>query len=157
MLSRVAHLSKISNIKNLTRIINVSNNHKRGLCWMYNNKNSFTIGLTRETVETYDGIDMIDINKNDYIKYNDQLCFIESSIFVESIKAPFDCKIIDRNEDIMKYINIEPECEENAWIIKIEPVIMNSALTYNIPVALNKFLETYRRSSTHNHIPLHHL
>jgi len=144
MLSRVAHLSKISNIKNLTRIINVSNNHKRGLCWMYNNKNSFTIGLTRETVETYDGIDMIDINKNDYIKYNDQLCFIESSIFVESIKAPFDCKIIDRNED-------------NAWIIKIEPVIMNSALTYNIPVALNKFLETYRRSSTHNHIPLHHL
>ena len=125
---------------------NIMNITKRNICWIKHNNGIFTIGLTKDTIDTYEGIDSISINKNTFVKFDEELCFIESAKFVESINSPFDCKIVERNSEIMNYINVTPEIEETSWIIKIEPVLMNNALSLDVPNTLEHYFNAFRNS-----------
>ena len=119
---------------------------KRNLCWIKHDKGIYSIGLTRKTVEMYQGINFIDINKNAFVKYNDELCFIESEQFVESINAPFDCKIIKKNKYILDTINIDSENKEHSWIVKVEPVIWSNSVNISITESFENYFRNYRNS-----------
>ena len=65
----------------------------------------------------------IDFNfeTDDIVKKDEELINIESVKSVEAICAPFDCKIIENNDNIMDdidFVNEIPECENNSWLIK---------------------------------------
>ena len=81
--------SRISRISNYRNICNFNNIIRRNLCWIKKNDGLYSIGLTRETLDIYERIDYIQINKNYFVRYNDELCFIESANIVESINSFF--------------------------------------------------------------------
>ena len=138
MLSRITRLVSSNNISKI--------NNVRNLCWMKNNNGIYSIGLTNETVYNYEGINSININNNYFVKFNDELCFIESEKFVESLIAPFDCKIVEKNKKILETINIDPENQEYSWIVKIEPVIWGNSLNISITQSLNNYFNNYRNT-----------
>ena len=138
MLSRI---TRIVSPKNISKI-----NTVRNLCWMKNNDGIYSIGLTNETVYNYEGINSININNNYFVKFNDELCFIESEKFVESLIAPFDCKIVEKNKKILDTINIDPENQEYSWIVKVEPVIWGNSLNISITQSLNNYFNNYRNT-----------
>lgn len=117
---------------------------KRNLCWIKQENGIYSIGLTRKTVEIYKGINFIDINKNLFVKFNDELCIVESEQFVESINAPFDCKIVKKNKNILDTINIDSENEEYSWIVKVEPIIWGSSINISLTETLDKYFQNYR-------------
>ena len=125
---------------------NIMNITKRNICWIKHNNGIFTIGLTKDTIDTYEGIDSISINKNTFVKFDEELCFIESAKFVESINSPFDCKIVERNSEILNYINVTPEIEETSWIIKIEPVLMNNSLSLDVVFSIDTLIRLDRQT-----------
>ena len=58
-------------------------------------------------------------NKEDIIKENEEIVVLESVKATDSIKAPFDCVLIENNDEVennQEQINKDPE---NTWIIKI--------------------------------------
>ena len=133
-------------LSRITRVVSSKINNVRNLCWMKNNNGIYSIGLTNETVFNYECIKSIDINNNYFVKFNDELCFIESKKFVESLIAPFDCKIVEKNKKILETINIEPENQEYSWIVKVEPVVWGNSLNISITQSLNNYFNNYRNT-----------
>ena len=58
--------------------------------------------------------------KGDKISKNDELAIIESVKATDSVKAPFDCELIENNiklEDSLDIINNHPD---KTWIVKVK-------------------------------------
>jgi glycine cleavage system H lipoate-binding protein len=140
----------------LTKIPRISIG-KRNLCWIKQDNGIYSIGLTRKTVEIYQGINFIDINKNTFVKFNHELCFIESDKFVESINSPFDCKIIKKNKYILDTINIDSENKEHSWIVKVEPIIFGNSIDVSLSQTLQNYFNNYRNSQSIPDIQVAHL
>ena len=50
---------------------------------------------------------------------------IESVKAVADIKAPFDCKVLEKNiilEDDFSCLNENLKCEDNSWILKLKKI-----------------------------------
>jgi glycine cleavage system H protein len=95
--------------------------------WIARENNIIKLGVTKNAIEQLGELVYIDFNfeNNDIVKKDEEIINIESVKSVESICAPFDCKIIDNNISILEdldVINDNPECENKSWIIKIEEV-----------------------------------
>ena len=52
------------------------------------------------------------------------MVIIESIKAAESIEAPYDCILLENNnlleDNLDNTINLDPECEDNSWIVKIK-------------------------------------
>lgn len=111
-------------LANVRRIFqNVNTIQKRNFYWISKKNNIYLIGLKKQTVENMNGIYYLEINKDSYIRKNNSLCNFESLNLINTIYAPFDCKIVRKNIKILETINTEPESINNSWILKIKPVI----------------------------------
>ena len=85
------------------------------------------IGLSSEALDKLDEILYLEysVEENEIINKNEELVVIESSKTVDYINAPFDCKIINLNNSLLKNlepINKNPECEDNSWILELEKI-----------------------------------
>lgn len=93
--------------------------------WLLNENGIRKIGIDKEGGEMMGEIVYVDfnVNENQNVNKDEELVFIESVKAVESIKAPFDCKVIELNkklEDDLVLLNENPECINNSWILKLE-------------------------------------
>ena len=93
--------------------------------WLSQSKENTKIGLSKNAIEQLGDLIYVEPNheKGDIVYQNDELVVIESIKAVDSIKAPYDCIIIENNENINEVIdsiNENPECVDNSWIIKID-------------------------------------
>ena len=127
---------KIVASKNINRIINIS---RRNLCWMKNQNGIYTLGITKKTINNYFNVNSIHFNENKFVKSNSELFVIETNNFIEGVDAPFDCKVIKKNNEAINYINIDPENIEISWIIKIKPIVWNK----NINKSFYNYFEDY--------------
>jgi len=83
------------------------------------------MGISHEARKELGGITFIDyiIEPQDIIDKDNELITIESIKAVATIQAPFNCEIVEVNENLendLDSINKNPECEETSWIIKLK-------------------------------------
>lgn len=95
-------------------------NQCRNLTWEFPSKSYKKIGLEKDTVSIYEGITSIKFNGNKNIKKGDVLFEVESNTNINNkFKANDDCTVIEKNENVMKTLNKDPENNEKSWILKI--------------------------------------
>lgn len=98
--------------------------------WIYNHRDYTSIGLTKNSLLELNDLIYIDftVNKGDVVKENEEMVTIESVKTVETIKAPYDCVILQINESLsepgeaLDYLNEVPENFEDSWIIRIDKI-----------------------------------
>ena len=91
--------------------------------WLCENKNKF--GITSGAVEQMGEIVFLEYNCNpgDFLAKDTEMAVIESVKSVQVLNTPFDCIVMENNnnlEECLDSLNENPECEENSWIIKLE-------------------------------------
>ena len=94
--------------------------------WFIKENNTIKIGLANSAIENMSELVYLEYPSsiNDNISKDEDIVILESVKSVESIKAPFDCKIVDQNtslENDLDDINRDPE-DVNNWIIEIKEV-----------------------------------
>lgn len=130
--------------RSIKNIPNVSN---RTLCWIKNYDGLFSIGINQKTLDMFMEINYVEITRDNFVKNEHDLCFIKNNKFLETIKAPFDCKIIERNYNILETINTNPENENHSWIVRVEPIIWGQ--TWKIPLdeTIDNYFNNYRNKT----------
>ena len=97
------------------------NKQIRRLYWVKNVKDYKLIGLDKDTISIFEGINSISFNKNRNLKSGDVMFMLSSNT---SLNKDFYSKeyieILERNEDAINYINIEPENHKTSWIVKVK-------------------------------------
>ena len=93
--------------------------------WISSTNNITKLGITKNAIEQMGEIVYVDytLENNDVVSKDDEIAVIESVKATESILAPFDCKIIENNLELVEnldYLNESSECEDNSWILKLE-------------------------------------
>ena len=83
------------------------------------------IGISNKAIEELGELIYVDycVDKKQKLNMNEELVSIESIKAVNAINAPYDCEVININEDIMNnldYLNNNPECEENSWFLELK-------------------------------------
>jgi len=89
--------------------------------WILKKNNIYHMGLSKNATKQFGEIIYLEyqFNKEDIIKENEEIVVLESVKATDSIKAPFDCVLIENNDEVennQEQINKDPE---NTWIIKI--------------------------------------
>lgn len=110
-------------LRKFATIINPMNIRKRNLMWVdteLDNPNILKLGVTEKTVKEFGKINDIKISKDNTVMFNQELIIIENDLMMKYYTAPYDCMIIERNNNVN--INISPE-NHNNWIIKIIPLM----------------------------------
>ena len=110
----------------------VTKSIKRSIHWISkSNQNIYTIGLQKNKIEK---INNIVTSKRNFISKYDILTKIYTNTFDYSIKAPFDCEIINLNKSA--YLNSKyNDNEDKLWLLKIKPI------DYYWTQALNQILK----------------
>ncbi len=95
--------------------------------WISSTNNITKLGITKNAIEQMGEIVYVDytLENNDVVSKDDEIVVIESVKATESILAPFDCKIIENNLELVEnldYLNESSECEDNSWILKLERI-----------------------------------
>ena len=63
------------------------------------------------------------VEKGDIIDKETDLVILESVKASDSIIAPFNCEIVEINEEHdLEYINENPECREKSWLVKMKKI-----------------------------------
>ena len=80
-------------------------------------------GITHEAMEQLNELVYVEYNimEGDVVSKDEELVVIESVKATATINAPFDCKIIEINQEIeddLDIVNIDPECEDTSWFVK---------------------------------------
>lgn len=93
--------------------------------WISSTNNITKLGITKNAIEQMGEIVYVDytLENNDVVSKDDEIVVIESVKATESVFAPFDCKIIENNLELVEnldYLNESSECEDNSWILKLE-------------------------------------
>ena len=121
MIRRIHHI--ISN-KNIIRFH--SNLHQ----WVIPSQedpNIFKLGYSKKTLDDLDRVTYINFNsqKGEIIRKDAEISSIESIKMTGQLNAPFECKLVQNNEELAYVDNLwevleNPECETNSWIVEIE-------------------------------------
>ena len=95
--------------------------------WISSTNNITKLGITKNAIEQMGEIVYVDytLENNDIVSKDDEIVVIESVKATESVFAPFDCKIIENNLELVEnldYLNENSECEDNSWILKLERI-----------------------------------
>jgi glycine cleavage system H protein len=131
-LNNFAKLSKTQyQISKQFRQFSITNNLNQNLKytetheWLSESKEFTKVGLSKHAVEQLGDLIYIEpqYEIGEIVHQDDELVVIESVKAVDSIRAPFDCIIVENNEntdELIDSINQNPECVDNSWVIKIE-------------------------------------
>lgn len=93
--------------------------------WHYTAKDYIKIGLSSNAVEQLGELVFIEFQNEpgELLEKGDEIVSIESVKAVNGVVVPFDCILVENNEnhlDNLENLNENPECEENSWIIKVK-------------------------------------
>ena len=93
--------------------------------WISDVKEGVKFGITENAVEQMGEIVFLEYGSvsGDVVEKNDELATIESVKSVQILNAPFDCVVVETNnnlEECLDSLNESPEDEENSWIFKLE-------------------------------------
>lgn len=95
----------------------------RNLTWEASSNSYKKIGLEKDTISIYEGIRNIKFNKNKNVKKGEILFEVESDTNVNNkFIASNDCIVVEKNKEVMKNLNIDPENKEKSWILKISDI-----------------------------------
>ena len=86
---------------------------------------SYKMGLAKSGLEEFTELVFIDFPSEigDIVEEGDDLVIMESVKASDSIAAPYDCQIVNLNEDYdLDAINGNPECIDSSWLVEIKPV-----------------------------------
>ena len=89
------------------------------------NAPSYKMGLAKSGLEEFSELVFIDFPSEigNTIEQGDDLVIMESVKASDTIAAPYDCQIVNLNEDYdLDAINGNPECIDNSWLVEIKPV-----------------------------------
>ena len=84
------------------------------------------IGITKYALEQLNEIVYLEFQRDqgDKLEKGEDMVIIESIKAAESIEAPYDCILLENNnlleDNLDNTINLDPECEDNSWIVKIK-------------------------------------
>ena len=68
----------------------------------------------------------ISINPKDYVKFDEEIIYLNIDNYINYIHAPFDCRIIKKNYNILEDFKCGFHHSSSLWIVKIEPVKFNN-------------------------------
>ena len=93
--------------------------------WYCSTKDYTKIGLSSNAVEQLGELVFIEFQNEpgELLEKGDEIVSIESVKAVNGVVVPFDCILVENNEnhlDNLENLNENPECEENSWIIKVK-------------------------------------
>jgi glycine cleavage system H protein len=90
--------------------------------WILKNKNSYDIGITYNAIEKLSELVYIEFlnEQGSKVLKDDDLVIVESVKATDSIKAPFDCVILDNNIEIENSLDLINKNPEETWIIKVQ-------------------------------------
>ena len=93
--------------------------------WLFHSDEYTKIGITKNAAEQFGDLVFIEhaFEENEEVKKGEELVVLESVKATESINAPFNCIVIENNEDVTEkpeLINEDPENVDDSWLIKIE-------------------------------------
>lgn len=131
---RSINVNKINNIRNMNNIRNI--NTTRYLQnrivndseeWFIEHKDYTLVGITQKAIEEMNEIVYLDfeVEKQSKVVKDDEIVTLESIKSVESIRAPYDCIILDTNnnlEDNLDVLNNNPDSETESWIVKLRKI-----------------------------------
>lgn len=107
--------------KDLGVFLNTNINQFRRLCWVKNEKDYKLIGLEKSTISIFEGISNITFNTNKKLESGDIMFSVGSNTPLnKDFYTRKNGEILERNEDAINYINIDPENYETSWIVKIK-------------------------------------
>ena len=140
---------------NLNSLLILKRHNIRNFYWTKYKDGIYTIGLKNETLNLHSNIDYVEFNKELYVNQGDTLCLIGSDTFTNNIISPFNCKIYNKNYNILRTINIDAEREDESWIIKLQPLIYNRQRNFDFDIA--KYIEYIKEDQDSNKIPVYAL
>jgi len=90
-----------------------------------NEEGIIKMGITKKAGEELGEVTFIDylVDPSMTVENEEELVTIESVKAVAAIKAPFNCEIVEINEEFennLDSINENAECEEKSWILKLK-------------------------------------
>lgn len=93
--------------------------------WHYTTNDYIKIGLSSNAIEQLGELVFIEFQNEpgELLEKGDEIVSIESVKAVNGVVVPFDCILVENNEnhlDNLENLNENPECEENSWIIKVK-------------------------------------
>tara|TARA_B100001057_G_scaffold401677_1_gene413236 strand:- start:795 stop:1223 length:429 start_codon:yes stop_codon:yes gene_type:complete len=97
--------------------------------WLYRTIESTKVGLTENAIEQLGDLVYIEyqVGKGDVVEEGDEIVSIESVKATDEIKAPFDCVILEINNEVedsietfLDKINQSPENTDDSWLFKID-------------------------------------
>ena len=93
--------------------------------WLFHTDKYTKIGITKSATEQFGDLVFIEhaCEENEEVEEGEELVVLESVKATESINAPFNCIVVENNEEVAErpeLINEDPENIENSWLIKIE-------------------------------------
>ena len=100
------------NVRNYSNIIYCKNNYN----------NTFNIGIKSKYL---DYISNIQVRKNSIINMDEELFRFQYKNNIIPFYSPFDCRIIDKNEESCYYLYCK-YYQKDFWVLKIEPIVFNS-------------------------------
>lgn len=95
--------------------------------WLLKENDIYKIGLTENSANELGELVYMEFNTlvDESADESVDLVIIESVKASASIIAPFECVVVENNEEIvneLNNINENPECEESSWLVKIRKV-----------------------------------
>ena len=121
MIRRIHHIISNKNI-----ISSYSNLHQWVIPFQ-KDSNIFRLGYSKKTLDDLGRVTYINFNsqKGDIMRKDAEISSIEIFKITGQLNAPFDCKLVQNNEELAYVDNLwelleNPECETNSWIVEIE-------------------------------------
>lgn len=91
--------------------------------WLIDCGKYYKLGISNQALEELSEVIYVEFYPENEYQEDDTMVAIESVKAVADIKAPFDCEIIEKNENLeddYSCLNENPECEHLSWILKLK-------------------------------------
>ena len=133
-LLRNINANRINNIRNNINIRNINTTRilKNRFVndseeWFIDYKDHTLVGITQKAIEEMNEIVYLDfeVEKQNKVEKDDEIVTLESIKSVESIRAPYDCIILDTNNELeenLDILNNNPDSETESWIVKLKKI-----------------------------------
>lgn len=119
---------RIINYRNLsTNIIKNNKKYTETGEWYLKENDYFKVGLSDNSSSELGELVYIEFDKEvgESVDGGEEIIMVESVKASASVYAPFDCEILENNDNIidnLELITENAECENNAWLVKIRKV-----------------------------------
>ena len=119
---------RIINYRNLsTSIVKSNKEYTKTGEWYLKENDYFKVGLSDNSATELGELVYIEFDKEvgESVDGGEEIIMVESVKASASVYAPFDCEILENNDNIidnLELITENAECENTAWLVKIKKI-----------------------------------